>query len=536
MRSLANRAMIELRKEMVAVRMDQQKQIALLMDQVQKLTETVQELKQEIAAKDARIAELEAMNKYLTAKLYAPKSEKVDPNQLSLLGDDSVFTQSELTDEQSTEKTETAVKDPKKKRQTRQEQLADLPVTKKVYHLDQPVCPNGHQLSETGKKFVRKKLHFQPAKLWVEEIYQTTYKCQTCSQSQVPEVFYQPQIPQGLFAHSLASAELLENIVYQKYVLGTPLYRQLKDWHRLGWQVSESTLADWVIRGADLLKPLYQLLHQELLQRPFLQGDETVIQVLHEPQKKPTSESRMWIIRTPQSEPQAAVFYAYRPDRSQKSGQKLYAGFAGVLQCDGYAVYNSVDCQDRVGCLAHVRRKFFDANQFDKNAREPLRLLNQMFKLEVEWKSLTSSERQTKRLAELQPLLADFWTCLSGLAALPKSPLGKAITYALGQKNAVDKLVDYGAFDLSNNTCEQAVKSLVIDRKNFLFSTSITGAKANAIWLTLIESAKANDLDPEKYLIELLKALPHFGPFPTMAQLEDYLPWNRAKEQEIRSA
>ncbi len=124
--------------------MDQPKQNEVLLKQVQKLVNEVQELKKEIQAKDARIGELESMNKYLTSKLYASRSEKVDPNQLSLLGDDSVFSWSDHTDEQSTEETKTEIKSTKKKKQSRQEQIAGLPVKGKTYTLDKPF--------ETGTK------------------------------------------------------------------------------------------------------------------------------------------------------------------------------------------------------------------------------------------------------------------------------------------------------------------------------------------------------------------------------------------------
>ncbi|WEV56570.1 transposase [Ligilactobacillus acidipiscis] len=118
--------------------------------------------------------------------------------------------------------------------------------------------------------------------------------------------------------------------------------------------------------------------------------------------------------------------------------------------------------------------------------------------------TLSPNERKKLRKQRLAPLLKNFWQCLAELPALPQSMLGKAIKYADGQKTAIDKLLQYGALDLSNNTCEQAIKSLIIDRKNFLSSTSIAGAKANAIWLTLIESAKANGLDPLQYLFDIL--------------------------------
>lgn len=229
------------------------------------------------------------------------------------------------------------------------------------------------------------------------------------------------------------SPELLSNIVYQKYSLGTPLYRQLKDWHRLGWQTTESTLSRQVIKGAQLLEPLYDLLHEKLLKAPYLQGDETVVQVLREPGKKATSESRMWVLRTNQKNDKQGIFYAYQPDRSTKSAQELYRGFKGVLPCDGYPVYSSVDCVDRVGCLAHVRRKFFEAAQFNSGAKKPLKLLDKMFYLERQWKNLSESDRFKVRQEKLAPVFNEFWECLARLPQLPKSPLGQ-LSMLMGKK------------------------------------------------------------------------------------------------------
>lgn len=492
--------------------MDQQKIIA-------KLTLENQALRKENQANEARITELETMLKTFKAKLFGTKSEKstpVDAKQLSLWENDaSVFSWSEPTDEQSTKAPQKKVQKSPKSRQKRQTQIAGLDVVKKVKRLEKKLCPSGHALKVIGEKLVGQKLHYRPAELWVEEEYVETYvcNCPDCFAEKGQAAFFSAEKDPALFPHSLATPPLLENIVYQKYALGTPLYRQLKDWQRLGWQVCEATLADWVIRGAEKLKPLYDLLHTKILQRPYLQGDETVVKVLREPGKKPTSESRMWVQRTIQKDTLPIIYYAYRPDRSEKSARSLYQGFKGVLQCDGYQVYPKVDHSDQVGCLAHVRRKFFEAAKYNPSAKEPLKLLDAMFHWEKKWHDLSAAARLKKRNEILKPLLDQFWQALSTCAALPKSLLGKAIKYASGQKEAITRLLQYGALDISNNTCEQAVKSLVIDRKNFLFSTSVAGAKANAIWLTLIESAKANGLDPQKYLTKILTLVPQLGPF-----------------------
>uniref|UniRef100_UPI0003678B03 IS66 family transposase n=4 Tax=Ligilactobacillus pobuzihii TaxID=449659 RepID=UPI0003678B03 len=493
--------------------MDQQKTI-------DKLTLENEELRKQNKANEQRIAELETLLKTFQAKLFGTKSEKstsVAENQLRLWDDDSVFTWSEHTDKQSTESSQEKSQKSPKRRKKRQKQIEGLETVKNVKRLKETACPSGQALKIVGEKFVEKKLHYKAAELWVVEEYVETCACDCAdclANNNGQTAFFNAEKSSPLFPHSLATPTLLEDIVYQKYVLGTPLYRQLKDWHRFGWNVCESTLAAWVIQGADKLKSLYDLLHKKLLQRPYLQGDETVVKVLREPGKKPTAESRMWVQRTIQKDKLQAIYYAYRRDRSEKSARSLYGGFTGVLQCDGYQVYPKVDCADRVGCLARVRCKFFEAAKYSQTAKVPLKILDQIFHQEKKWASLSISARMSRRKEFLRPLFEQFWQSLSACAALPKSLLGKAIKYALGQKEAIDKLLEYGAIDISNNTCEQAVKSLVIDRKNFLFSTSVAGAEANAIWLTLIESAKANGLDPQKYLTKILTVVPQLGPFP----------------------
>lgn len=178
-----------------------------------------------------------------------------------------------------------------------------------------------------------------------------------------------------------------------------------------------------------------------------------------------------------------------------------------------------------MGCWAHVRRKFYDAvTSHVKGADTPLQLINEMFVLEREWQ--TFSPRVRRRRNRLRKLLKRFWQQLEQVTALPQSRLGKAVTYALGQRNSLDQIINDGVIDWSNSASERNMKTLAIGRKNWLFSTSPRGAKSTAIWMTLIESAKANHLDPHQYLIGMLKVFPTLPTFPKKEQLAAYLPWN----------
>jgi len=481
-------------------------QNAQLIQQVQQLTEQVA---------------------YLTRQRYGSRSERIDPNQTSLLGDDSVFTNPEQNGQQSEEVTDDEPLMPRKPKATRRQLLAkNLPVRTTIVPKTDEHCDQGHDLRTMGTHFVREVVHRIPGRLFVEKIYEQTYKCMTCELEDEGSHVYHGAAPKALIAHSIATPSLVASILHQKYILGTPLYRQLKDWQRAGVLLSETTVANWVIKCAELVKPVYDLMRTHLMSQGFLQGDETPYQVLQEPGKSAQSKSYIWVARSITRCDTPIVVYAYANTRSGKFAQSLYSGFPGVLQCDGYAGYNLLgDTITRVGCWAHVRRKFFDDFKNTKQMTPGLKLLNQMFAFERDWASLDSVSRLNKRQQELKPLIERFWQWCDQADALPKDRLGKALAYAQGQRAALNRVLDYGEIDLSNNASERNMKSYVIGRKNWLFSTSPKGAEANAIWMTIVETARANGVDPRDYITQLLEIVSQLPTFAKAESLEACLPW-----------
>ncbi|ANK60936.1 transposase [Loigolactobacillus backii] len=483
---------------------------------------------EEIIALRKQVAELTEMVAYLTKKIYGQKSEQIDPNQLSLLeGNDGVF----ITPEQPGQQSDAdQVPAKKKRKKTRQETLSrDLPVRETVIDLPTQQCAYGHELTPVGKKFVREEVHFIPAKLYREHIYTQTYKCSECELEAGSAHLVQAQTPVALIPHSLASASLVAEIIHKKFLLATPLYRQLADWQRLGIALSEATISNWIIKTSQLVEPIYNLLQQRLSNQRYLQGDETPMQVLREPGKTAAAKSYMWVARTVKQSPQQIIFYAYGSTRSGTFAQKLYRNFTGILQCDGYTGYNLLENSvTRIGCWAHVRRKFYDATQANGKpiSSVPLALIDEMFALERQWQHFSPRVRRRRRRSKVRKLLKRFWQWIDSADVLPKSRLGKAVTYAIDQRSTLERLVNVGIMDWSNNAAERNMKSLVIGRKNWLFSTSQAGARSTAIWLTLVESAKANGLDPRGYITYLLKTMPQHPSFTDLAQLEGYLPWN----------
>lgn len=505
------------------------------------LQQTLQQNAELLKQQAEFIEEIKQLNEqvaYLTNKLYGRHSEKmVDSNQLSLL--DDAFLNPEQTGEQSEQKIEeNKVQSVKRHRRTRNEIISkDLPIEETIVTCKEEQCDEGHQLTPIGKHFVRQVVHRIPGRLFVEKIYEKTYKCTECEKRDVCSHVFQGKAPQALIAHSIATPSLVATVLNQKYVLGTPLYRQLKEWHSEGINFSETTVANWVIKCAAIVKPLYELMHQKLLNEQFLQGDETPYEVLREPNKLARSKSYIWVMRSITRSKTPIVYYVYGDTRSGKFAQSIYQNFTGVLQCDGYSGYNALgNSITRIGCWAHVRRKFYeDANKIsgDFTETKPLAILNKMFHYEKQWQKLSSKERLQHRKETLKPLINRFWNWCDQTETMPKSRLGKALTYAQNQRVTLNRVLEFGEIDLSNNASERNMKSYVIGRKNWLFSTSPKGAEANAIWMTLIESAKANGLRPIEYIQHILEKIPQLPGFAKNEDLEAYLPWNWQSKKKI---
>jgi len=216
---------------------------------------------EQIAMLTQKVKEQAEIIDYLTRKLFGKKAEQIDPNQLSLLDeDDGVFTEPEQTGK---ENQTDQVQSTKKRQKTRKEVLSpDLPVHKTIVDVETKQCPHGHCLVSVGTKFVRQELHFQPAQLFVEEVYAKTYKCEECEAIDGLAKMIQAQVPKPLIPHSLGSTSLIAEIIHQKFEQGVPLYRQLKDWQRLGVDLTETTLSNWIIKTSELVKPLYNLIRK----------------------------------------------------------------------------------------------------------------------------------------------------------------------------------------------------------------------------------------------------------------------------------
>jgi transposase len=324
-----------------------------------------------------------------------------------------------------------------------------------------------------------------------------------------------------------------------KYCDALPFYRQEKLFHRIGFDLSRATMCHWAVKVADKCKDLLELLRRELLSGPLINIDETTLQVLHEPGRRFDSKSYMWVFRGG-APTQPVYVYIYAETRSGNVAANFLGSYHGYVQTDGYIGYDFLDSQEGIihlACWAHVRRKFKDVvragGEFtgDGLAGEALYKIRQLYRIEREAvvNDLDTDELYNERQKRSKPLLDKFelWLKENAPKAPPKSLLGKAFSYTLSQWHRLTRYVLDGRLRPDNNLAENVIRPFVVGRKNWLFNDQPDGASASATFYSLIETAKANGLEPYKYLCYLFDRLPFAN---STEDLQKLLPPNLTPE------
>ncbi len=411
----------------------------------------------------------------------------------------------------------------------REEIIHDLADSEKICACGQPLHCIGEERSE--------KLDIIPAKARVIVHVRPKYACRGCEDGVKRAPLPPPPIPK-----SIVTPGLLAWIVTGKYLDRMPLYHLEGVLKRLGVEVSRTTLASWVIRGAEWLNPLYEAMHRALLERDIVQADETTVQVLKEPGKRAQSKSFLWVYRAGTGPP--ITLYEYQPTRGGEHPERFLAGFSGYLQSDGYKGYQSL-CAKRpeltaLGCMAHVRRKFDEAAKAHPNAKakrgsaatRAIALIAKLYAVEKRIRDLPPEGRYRVRQETAKPRLDEFHTWLKKTAprVMPKSLLGEAVSYALNQWPTLTTYLEDGRLEIDNNATERDIRPFVMGRRAWLFSDTPQGAQASAMLYSVIGSAKANGLEPYSYLRELFEKLPAIPPEDNDA-IEALLPWRVAERQ-----
>lgn len=521
---------------------DLEELIKLLKDNNEHLRKQNEEQQKQIQELTQTVANLNETVLYLKNKLFGPSSEKAKSQEPVIEGQQNFFNEAEdafnpsLEEPTLEEALAGTTKKKRKKKATRAELLENLPIIEvncQVSEEDQICGYCNSQMEFLGRKFVREEIRIISAQVKRIHYMQETYICPQCRNSGEPEIV-SAGVPVPLMKHSLASPSTVAHVMYQKYVNAMPLYRQSKDWEQMGVKIPRATLANWVIKcGLDYLKPIFEHLHKELLERDIIHADETTCQVLKENGRKATSKSYMWIYGSGNDELPPIRLYEYQPGRSGDYAVRFLDGFTGYLTCDGFSGYNKLKNVTRCGCLAHMRRYWYEAIPAARRnskgtptlpAEIGMNYCNQLFMLEDYYKDLTPDQRKEQRLQTEVPIWKAYWAWIETLNPTAGGRLAKAITYANNQRPHMENYLLDGRCSISNNIAENIVRPYTVGRKNFLFHATPKGAEASSIIYSIVETAKANNLNIQRYLETLLIYMP--GNTTSPEGIEGLMPWS----------
>jgi len=325
-----------------------------------------------------------------------------------------------------------------------------------------------------------------------------------------------------------AGPSLLSHILIGKYVDHLPLYRQQKQFNRLGVEISDKTICGWVAASCELLTPLYEKLMHKVQQSGYIQADETPIKVLDKDKKRDTHKGYYWVYHSPTTK---SVCFQYRKGRGREGPKEFLKDFQGAIQADGWQVYDRFEKREGItllGCLAHVRRKFEEALENDKvRAEHVLSEIQKLYATERKAREkLNHNDRKELRNKESRTVLQDLKAWLlehapeTSSKTLPKSKIGKAISYALGMWHRIERYLDDGRYEIDNNWVENSIRPVALGRKNYLFAGSHDAAQRAAMIYSLLATCKKNDVEPSAWLTDVLSKIQD----QPINKIEDLLP------------
>ncbi|WP_339084305.1 IS66 family transposase [Teredinibacter turnerae] len=474
---------------------------------------------------EAQIAALNEKIQLLLKQRFGASSEKSSPDQLGLFNEaEDVLAEdvAEAEPEATPVKGHTRTRKPRVSipdHFPREEIIHDIPESEKV-------CPHdGSTLKNIGSDD-HEQLDIVPATIKVIRHKRLKYACPCCEGHIVTAA--KPKQP---IEKSIASPGLLAFIAVQKYGDALPLYRQSEMFKRIGIELDRTNMANWMVTCGELVQSLINLLIEHLHKQTYLHLDETPLQVLDEPGKTAQSKSYMWVMAHDGEQP-ACIFH-YADSRGQQIPLNLLSAENTAIMVDGYEGYQKA-CDDygitRLGCWAHARRKFKEAQDLQKKGKtgkadQALAFIRRLYAIEKRIKDKPPDKRFAIRHKEAAPVLKKLkdWMEKSLNTVPPKTAIGKALVYLNNQWGRLVAYLEDGRYPMDNNAAERAIRPFTIGRKNWLFSKSQAGAKASANLYSLIETAKANKLNIYDYLTHVFKELPNAQ---SIEDIEALLPWN----------
>jgi transposase len=353
-------------------------------------------------------------------------------------------------------------------------------------------------------------LEKDPARYYVRRIIRHKYALKNqASEDQTTVVTADmPTLP---IAKSYAGATVLADITIDKYVNHLPFYRQIQMFKQQGISIPPSTINDWNQEVADLMRPAYYRLKELVLASGYIQSDETTIPIINN-EKHKTVKGYIWMLRA--VIPKLVLFHYDKGSRAQKVALQLFKDYQGVIQSDGYAVYDIYENKKGVlpiGCWAHARRKFEEALKEDEaRASYALKQIGLLYDVErqADHENLSYEQRADLRTRLAYPIMVAFekWLVKEYPKVLPKGRIGKAIKYTYSIFNKLSRYHLDGRYKIDNNQAENAIRPIALGRKNWLFCGNHQSAENAAIIYSMLACCKNNDVNFRDWMIFFLES------------------------------
>jgi transposase len=506
-----------------------------LPDEVDTLKAALIEARAKLSGAQALIEHLQLVIAKLKREMFGPRSERSQRliDQLELQLEELAAAAGEEEGKAARLQVESFTR-----RQATRRNFPDHLPRRRIVHPAPTSCPccGGTKLSKIGED-VTETLDVIPRQWFVTEHVREKFSCRSC------ERITQPPAPFHAIARGFAGPSLLAMMLIEKYANHQPLNRQSEHYAREGIELSVSTMADHVGACAAVLTPLYELIKAHVFAAERIHGDDTTVPVLA---KGHCRTGRIWTyVRDDRpfggADQPAAVFF-YSPDRAGIHPERQLAGYSGILQADAYVGFNTVYKSDRpggaiteAGCWAHARRKLFELADIGSKARnqksttispiafEAVRKMDAIFMLERSINGLSPEQRVAARRRDIAPLVDDLidWMKRERGKLSRHNEVAKAMDYMLKRIEVFTRFLDDGRICLSNNAAERGLRGIALGRKSWLFAGSDRGGERAAVMLTLIHTAKLNDVDPQAWLADVLARLPDHP----ARRIEELLPW-----------
>ena len=486
------------------------------------LNEKQNQLTKKQSTLDQKQAQIDALKFQITQLkrlLFGAKRERFipehNPQQMTL-----PFEVEALEEVPQTEKIEYTREKPKKKHPGRIALPNHLPVQEII--LEPKEDTEG--LKCIGKE-ITDKLELVPAKLFIKRYIRPKYIQNSADGISSKGII--ADLPSFAIDKGIAGESLLAQVMVDKFVDHLPIYRQAERFKRSGVKIPYATITGWQSKVCNLLTPLYQVLKHRVLSQGYIQADETPIAVLNKTKSGKTHKGYHWVYHSPLEQ---VVLFDYRPSRSREGPTELLKNFKGYLQTDGYSVYESFGKHKDItllGCMAHARRGFEKALDYDKNkAQYAMELFQNLYAIERKAREehLNHKQRHELRLKEALPICNQLgkWIANEYKNTLPKSALGKAMAYCLARW---DNLIGYlhdGALEMDNNLVENAIRPVALGRKNYLFAGSHKAAQNAAMIYSFFATCKKHSVNPYQWLHQTLTVIQDYK----VSKLTELLPQN----------